>query len=1005
MANGGGNRGSSVGFRPFFTPPSGSSSPTPEYVPLEEPAETAPPPASGSQRTPEEVRSSLGVAGGVRGTPLGGGAYQQPDGRIVYLVNRSAAVAAASGATPEEQVATRGQEGDALALMYGYAVHGGTTFFRRVDESGGGYGDLVIGIIWGMGPIDAFVSVRNADGTALDTSIEVENYRGDPADGNYDTVDNKIVAADPTYNDTLVETDEETGLEYAACYTVFRIPASLWRSGWPQFQAWIAGHPVYDPRDGSQTFGDFSSYKYTTNAALIQADLYTHPLRGMGRTIDWSTVIGPANSCQTGPRFRGIHTRFELSQPAGNLLDVAGEYASTTIVADQDTANMVELKDETPIATLTVDDTIGGFTVVERPSANVPDIVEVDYSAPDPSETYRRVTKTMRAKRTGLTGNAHPYIRQRIPMPGFIDEDQAYQYAVRRLNGLRNDLEVSWVGRDSGLEYTRADVVNVQDSNGLSNLRVRIVEATLQGRGRYQFKAVQDTPQQYSTDPAPAVPDVAPRYTGLSPLLPVNPPVITLQPIAAVDASFYGRYYFRVTIPVANTWPWTQEYKIVMVKDPQGTPVPQDPVFLSYTDADVQILIEVERNTNYRADVTVVGPYGEAASPAPSLVETSSNQDVIPNPPDLLKTSQAGLDVIIDWVNPVVGAIGARDPNIKGWAIRRGSTSQSPFDWDNMTPLSDMVDVTYFLDSNPGPGDHRYVVRSVSIQTNSLDFGFRSVDITVDEVSDVNLCPVGDFDTWTEGTSVAPASSTEVYFADLFTAIRGAAADWSVSRVAGRSGGPAQYAVRIQRDSGESSDRDMAIAFALETQDVIALRGKYISISFWVQTGSSFESGAGAGLIARLRTNDTTEGSYYDMRGVNSTNQDLVAADGDMPDLPFGANPWKLMTAAFPNPVDTAAVGLAIAIRYEPIGTAGSQDWLDISELAFFATPYYDKSQDPPYKLPPPFQPLTQAARQAYIRRYLLYSGTNETPEFFEEAMRATPVESGSNPWKYDARL
>lgn len=60
---------------------------------------------------------------------------------------------------------------------------------------------------------------------------------------------------------------------------------------------------VYDPRDGTQTLGDASTYKWTLNAALIIADWITSP-DGFAQEVDWDEVADEADVADSTIRNR-----------------------------------------------------------------------------------------------------------------------------------------------------------------------------------------------------------------------------------------------------------------------------------------------------------------------------------------------------------------------------------------------------------------------------------------------------------------------------------------------------------------------------------------------------------------------------------------------------------------------------------------------------------------------------------------------------------------------------
>ena len=61
---------------------------------------------------------------------------------------------------------------------------------------------------------------------------------------------------------------------------------------------------VYDPRDPDQVEGDRTTYKWTTNAALIIADWIVDP-DGLGQSVDWNEVAYEVDVSDTPMRTRG----------------------------------------------------------------------------------------------------------------------------------------------------------------------------------------------------------------------------------------------------------------------------------------------------------------------------------------------------------------------------------------------------------------------------------------------------------------------------------------------------------------------------------------------------------------------------------------------------------------------------------------------------------------------------------------------------------------------------
>jgi|GEM_PF-711710 len=81
----------------------------------------------------------------------------------------------------------------------------------------------------------------------------------------------------------------------------------------PVYTALVEAKKVYDPRDEEQTLGDPSTYKWTTNAALIIADWATSS-DGLERSVDWDDVANEADACDVTVTDRdgNTHPKWQL---------------------------------------------------------------------------------------------------------------------------------------------------------------------------------------------------------------------------------------------------------------------------------------------------------------------------------------------------------------------------------------------------------------------------------------------------------------------------------------------------------------------------------------------------------------------------------------------------------------------------------------------------------------------------------------------------------------------
>lgn len=120
------------------------------------------------------------------------------------------------------------------------------------------------------------------------------------------TYDGTQVAADATLTAAFPGWDSNhIGLRTA--YAWVKIDPSVdhtafdpvYNSGVPTFTFDVTGFKCYDPRDGTQTLGTTSTYKYSSNAAIINANYLVHELGANfpGARVDWTSVTAAANTC------------------------------------------------------------------------------------------------------------------------------------------------------------------------------------------------------------------------------------------------------------------------------------------------------------------------------------------------------------------------------------------------------------------------------------------------------------------------------------------------------------------------------------------------------------------------------------------------------------------------------------------------------------------------------------------------------------------------------------
>ena len=94
--------------------------------------------------------------------------------------------------------------------------------------------------------------------------------------------------------------------------------------GVPQITVQVRGKKVYDPRDTNQTFGDASTFTWSSNPALCYLDYITNDEYGKGLAetdINMSTFQSAANACDTlvdQPYYNGSYQNVTWSGTSGN---------------------------------------------------------------------------------------------------------------------------------------------------------------------------------------------------------------------------------------------------------------------------------------------------------------------------------------------------------------------------------------------------------------------------------------------------------------------------------------------------------------------------------------------------------------------------------------------------------------------------------------------------------------------------------------------------------------
>jgi len=125
-----------------------------------------------------------------------------------------------------------------------------------------------------------------------------------------------------------------------------------------------------------------------------------------------------------------------------------------------------------------------------------------------------------------------------------------------------------------------------------------------------------------------------------------------------------------------------------------------------------------------------------------------------------------------------------------------------------------------------------------------------------------------------------------------------------------------KYAIRVARNSGNSQTNNTGIAQGVETLSCQGIAGTQMTLSFFARKGADFSSNVLKYIIFF--------GQGIDQNPVGMTSQTSSSSDATL------ATTFTKYTKTVTVPANTSQITVAFA--FDPIGTAGSNDWFEIAE-------------------------------------------------------------------------
>jgi hypothetical protein len=193
----------------------------------------------------------------------------------------------------------------------------------------------------------------------------------------------------------------------------------------------------------------------------------------------------------------------------------------------------------------------------------------------------------------------------------------------------------------------------------------------------------------------------------------------------------------------------------------------------------------------------------------------------------------------------------------------------------------------------------------------------------------------GGMDVWQRGTSFAPTAAA--YLADRWQGGRGGAVGgntYSRQLTNDTTNLPfIQYAMRVQRDSGNTSTQSLFLAQSIENANSTIFIGRAVTLSFYARKGANYSATSSA-LSFSLRSGTGTDQNF-----LTSSPTGLATVISSTATL---TTTWQRFTAT--ATVGATAKQLGLILTSVPTGTAGADDWYEITgvqlELGSVATSF-----------------------------------------------------------------
>ena len=165
-------------------------------------------------------------------------------------------------------------------------------------------------------------------------------------------------------------------------------------------------------------------------------------------------------------------------------------------------------------------------------------------------------------------------------------------------------------------------------------------------------------------------------------------------------------------------------------------------------------------------------------------------------------------------------------------------------------------------------------------------------------------------------------NNTQGYYVDRMWGFSGVSTAVTFSQIGstGLAGFP--NAARVQRTAANTGTNNVLTGQIVESNNLQDLQGQTVSISFWARAGANYSASA-SGLTVYLRTGTTAD------QGLIALISGWAGAVDQSTPVTLTTSWQRFTVTSFSVPSN--AQELTVFFGYNPIGTAGANDWFDIT--------------------------------------------------------------------------